>query len=130
MPFETFDSVFDALAATLAESPGMKARFELMSALQVQIQRWGLPPAAAAVRLGISGPRLAALVRGRLGKFSLDALVKLTGAARDAGPGSAQCASASGAAALARTARGGRRSKKTQGADSTPTRNSAQNASM
>lgn len=78
---QTFDDVFDALADTPAEAANLKARAELMTALRTRIQSWGLPQEAAAARLGITRPRLSDLMRGKLGKFSLDALVNLTAAA-------------------------------------------------
>ena len=78
---ETFQSAFDALANTPAESANMKARAELLSALRLHVRSWGLPQAAAATRLGITRPRLNDLLCGKLGKFSLDALVNLTSAA-------------------------------------------------
>jgi len=81
MPFERFDSVFDALADTLAESAGMQARFELQSALEVRILSWGVSQQAAASRLGIDGARYYDLMHGQLKKFSLAALVDLTAAA-------------------------------------------------
>lgn len=81
MDVQTFDNVFDALADTPAEAANMKARAELLSALNARIRSWGLPQEAAAARLGITRPRLNDLVRGKLGKFSLDALVNLTSAA-------------------------------------------------
>lgn len=81
MDVQTFDNVFDALADTPAEAANMKARAELLSALNARIRSWGLPQEAAAARLGITRPRLSDLVRGKLGKFSLDALVNLTSAA-------------------------------------------------
>ena len=81
MPFERFDSVFDALADTLAESAGMQARFELQSALEVRILSWGLSQQATASRLGIDGARLYDLMHGQLKKFSLAALVDLTATA-------------------------------------------------
>jgi len=77
MEVQTFDSVFDALADTPAEAANMKARSELLSALQSRIRGWNMPQEAAAVRLGITRPRLNDLLRGKLGKFSLDALVNL-----------------------------------------------------
>ena len=40
-----------------------------------------MPQDAAAKRLGITRPRLNDLLRGKLGKFSLDALVNLSSAA-------------------------------------------------
>lgn len=81
MANQTFDNVFDALADTPMEAANMKARAELLSALNTRIRSWNLPQAAAAERLGITRPRLNDLMRGKLGKFSLDALVNLTTAA-------------------------------------------------
>ena len=81
MEAQTFASVFDALADTPAEAANMKARAELLSSLQAQVRSWGLPQEAAAARLGITRPRLNDLLRGKLGKFSLDALVNIASAA-------------------------------------------------
>lgn len=78
---QTFDDVFDALADTPAEAANLKARAELMSALRARIGSWQVPQEVAAARLGITRPRLSDLMRGKLGKFSLDALVNLTAAA-------------------------------------------------
>jgi predicted XRE-type DNA-binding protein len=77
MEVQTFDSVFDALADTPAEAANMRARSELLSALKSRIRTWDMPQEAAAARLGITRPRLNDLLRGKLGKFSLDALVNL-----------------------------------------------------
>lgn len=77
MEIQTFDSVFDALADTPVEAANMKARAELMSALKNRIRAWDMPQEGAAARLGITRPRLNDLLRGKLGKFSLDALVNL-----------------------------------------------------
>lgn len=77
MEVQTFDSVFDALADTPAEAANMKARSELLSALKSRIRAWDMPQEAAAARLGITRPRLNDLLRGKLGKFSLDALVNI-----------------------------------------------------
>lgn len=77
MEVQTFDSVFDALADTPAEAANMKARSELLSALKSRIRTWEMSQEAAAARLGITRPRLNDLMRGKLGKFSLDALVNL-----------------------------------------------------
>lgn len=81
MDAQTFDNVFDALADTPAEAANMKARAELLSALNARVRSWNLPQEAAASRLGITRPRLNDLMRGKLGKFSLDALVNLASAA-------------------------------------------------
>ncbi len=81
MDVQTFDHVFDALADTPAEAANMKARAELLSALKARVESWDLPQEAASRRLGITRPRLNDLMRGKLGKFSLDALVNLAAAA-------------------------------------------------
>lgn len=81
MEVQKFDDVFDALADTPAEAANMKARADLLSFLVDRIKSWSVPQEAAAARLGITRPRLNDLVRGKLGKFSLDALVNLATAA-------------------------------------------------
>lgn len=81
MEVQTFDDVFDALSDTPAEAANMKARADLLAVLVEQVKSWGLPQDAAAARLGITRPRLNDLLRGKLGKFSLDALVNLATAA-------------------------------------------------
>lgn len=81
MDVQTFDDVFDALSDTPAEAANMKARADLLSLLIARIGLWGVTQEAAATRLGITRPRLNDLLRGKLGKFSLDALVNLATAA-------------------------------------------------
>ena len=81
MDDQTFDNVFDALADTPAQAANMEARAELLAAIRARVRSWELPQEAAAGRLGITRPRLNDLLRGKLGKFSLDALVNLTAAA-------------------------------------------------
>ena len=81
MESQTFASVFDALADTPAEAANMKARSELLGAIKARVESWGLPQEAAAQRLGITRPQLNDLMRGKLSKFSLDALVNLATAA-------------------------------------------------
>lgn len=78
---ESYDDVFDAICDTPTEAANMKARSDLLSALQAHVRTWGITQAQSAVRLGITRPRLNDLVAGKLGKFSLDALVNLTAAA-------------------------------------------------
>jgi predicted XRE-type DNA-binding protein len=81
MKVEVFADVFDALADTPAEAANMKARADLLAVLIEHVRSWELPQKAAAERLAITRPRLNDLLRGKLGKFSLDALVNLTAAA-------------------------------------------------
>jgi predicted XRE-type DNA-binding protein len=81
MEAETFDNVFDALADTAAEAANMKARAALLLGIREQVHSWGIPQEQAAFRLGITRPRLNDLLRGKLAKFSLDALVNIAAAA-------------------------------------------------
>ena len=48
-----------------------------MIAIRDVVDRWKMTQAEAADRLGITQPRLSDLVRGRIDKFSLDALMNL-----------------------------------------------------
>jgi predicted XRE-type DNA-binding protein len=81
MNVETFDSVFDALADTQAEAANMTARADLLLAIRERIKEWNLTQEDAAPRLGLTRPRLNDLMRGKLDKFSLDALVNIAAAA-------------------------------------------------
>lgn len=81
MEARTFTDVFGALSDTPAEAANMKARADVLAELITQVKSWGLPQDAAAARLGITRPRLNDLLRGKLGKVSLDALVNLATAA-------------------------------------------------
>jgi predicted XRE-type DNA-binding protein len=74
---QTFDDVFDALADTPAEAANMRARSDLLAAIVKQVETWNVSQEEAAARLKITRPRLNDLMRGKLGKFSLDALVNL-----------------------------------------------------
>ncbi len=62
---------------TAAEAANMRARSELMIALRAKIEDWKVKQSEAARRLGLTQPRLNDLMRGRIGKFSLDALINL-----------------------------------------------------
>ena len=77
MKTQIFDNVWDALCDTPAEAANMTARSDLLIALQTQIANWGLTQEAAAKRLGVTRPRVSDLLAGKIGKFSLDALVNL-----------------------------------------------------
>ena len=81
MNCQTFENVWNAIEDTPAEAANMTARSDLMIALQNAIAAWGLTQAKVAKRLGVSQPRLNDLLKGRIGKFSLDALMNLAVAA-------------------------------------------------
>ena len=77
MTEERFESVWDALEDSPAEAANMKARSGLMIAIQQAVADWKLTQAEAAKRLGVTQPRMNDLLRGRIDKFSLDALMIL-----------------------------------------------------
>ena len=81
MNAETFDSVFDALADTPAEAANMTARADLLLAIRERVRTWNVTQEDAAARLGLTRPRLNELMRGKLDKFSLDALVNIAAVA-------------------------------------------------
>jgi predicted XRE-type DNA-binding protein len=74
---QSFTSVWDAIEETPEAAANMRLRSELMIAVQTAMERWNLTQAQAAARLGVMQPRLNDMLRGRIGKFSLDALVGL-----------------------------------------------------
>jgi predicted XRE-type DNA-binding protein len=74
---QTFNSVWDALEATPQAAANLRLRSELAIAVQTAIGRWQVTQADAARRLDITQPRLNDLLRGRLDRFSLDALIEL-----------------------------------------------------
>ena len=82
MARQTFASVWDAIEDTTAEAANMRARSELMIAVRGKVESWKVSQTEAARRLGLTQPRLNDLIRGRIDKFSLDALINL---ARPAG---------------------------------------------
>jgi predicted XRE-type DNA-binding protein len=81
MTQDTFESVFDALADTPAEAANMTARADLLLAVREKVRAWNMTQEEAAVRLGLTRPRINDLMRGKLEKFSLDALVNIAAAA-------------------------------------------------
>ena len=72
---ERFASVWDALADTAEEAANLKVRAELMRKIASLIQESGWTQATAAEHCGITQPRINDLLRGRISRFSLDALV-------------------------------------------------------
>ena len=72
-----FASVWDAIEPAPAEAANMKARSAMMMAIRETVAAWGVTQTAAAKRLGLTQPRMNDLLRGRIDKFSLDALMNL-----------------------------------------------------
>jgi predicted XRE-type DNA-binding protein len=81
MNVEFFDSVFDALADTPAEAANLTARADLLLGIRERVKSWEISQDQAAKRLGLTRPHLNDLLRGKLDKFSLNALVNIATAA-------------------------------------------------
>ncbi|MGX7703851.1 helix-turn-helix domain-containing protein [Methylobacterium sp. Gmos1] len=81
MTTEAFASVFDALTDDPVEAANMTARADLLLQIRERIRSWDLPQEQAAARVGLTRLRLNDLMRGKLDKFSLDALVNIATAA-------------------------------------------------
>jgi predicted XRE-type DNA-binding protein len=77
MKRQRFRSVWDAIESSPAQAANMKARSEMMLAIRDTVSSWETTQAVAAKRLGLTQPRMNDLVRGRINKFSLDALINL-----------------------------------------------------
>ena len=77
MKKQTFESVWDALEESTEASASMQVRAALMIEVQRYVNASGLTQLQAAKRLGITQPRLNDLLRGKIDKFSVDALVNM-----------------------------------------------------
>lgn len=77
MKEKRFKSVWDALEDSPAQSANMKARADVMIAIRKVVDSWRTTQTEAAARLEITQPRLNDLLRGRIDKFSLDALMNI-----------------------------------------------------
>lgn len=78
--YEEFPSVWDAVADTPEEAANLRLRAELMHQLAVYIRAQGWTQAEAARQARSTQPRINDLLRGRIARFSLDALVNLAAA--------------------------------------------------
>lgn len=76
-PVQTFASVWDALEETPEEAADMRLRSELAIGVRTTVEERGLTKARVSRRLEVTQPRLNDLPRGRVDRFSLDALVRL-----------------------------------------------------
>lgn len=72
-----FTSVWDALADTPEEAANLRARAELMRQIAAIVKENTWTQAESARRCGITQPRMNDLLRGRVSRFSLDALVNI-----------------------------------------------------
>lgn len=70
-------NVFLDMGFSKAEAENLRLRSQLMRQIDVYYRESGMTQAAAAKALGLTQPRLNALLKGRLHQFSLDALVNI-----------------------------------------------------
>ena len=80
LEYEEFANVWDALADTPEEAANLTLRSELMDKIEELIKESGWTQAEAAKRCGVTQPRINDLLRGRISRFSLDALVNIASA--------------------------------------------------
>jgi predicted XRE-type DNA-binding protein len=72
-----YASVWDAIADTPEEAANLRTRAALMRQIAFIVKKNGWTQAEGARRCGITQPRMNDLLRGRISRFSLDALVNI-----------------------------------------------------
>jgi predicted XRE-type DNA-binding protein len=77
---ERFDSVWNALGFSPADKANIEVRSFLMIQLEIIFEENGWTQAVAAKKCGVSQPRINDLLRGKINRFSIDALVNMVGA--------------------------------------------------
>ena len=77
---ERYASVWDAIADTPEEAANLRVRAEMMEKITAIIAASGWTQADAALHCGVTQPRINDLLRGRISRFSLDALVNIASA--------------------------------------------------
>lgn len=74
---ESYASVWDAIADTPEQAANLRARAELMQKIAAIVEESGWTQAEAASHCGVTQPRMNDLLRGRVSRFSLDALFNI-----------------------------------------------------
>lgn len=74
---ESFASVWDAIADTPEQAANLRARSELTRQITAIVKESNWTQTEAAQRCGLTQPRMNDLLRGRVSRFSLDALVNI-----------------------------------------------------
>lgn len=72
-------NVFLDIGFSPEESQNLQLRSDLMSTIEKFVKRSGMTQTDATHALGVGQPRLNDLLRGKIDKFSLDALVNMLG---------------------------------------------------
>lgn len=73
----SYASVWDALEQDPIQAVNLKLRSALMIAIAEHVKRKGWTQSIAATHCGLTQPRVNDLLRGRISRFSLDALVNI-----------------------------------------------------
>ena len=68
-------NIFRDLGFSAPEAENLRLRSQLLRRIDDSYRRSGLSPAKAALKFGLTRNRFAALIMGRIGAFTLDALV-------------------------------------------------------
>ncbi len=69
--------MWDAIADTPEQAANLRTRAELMQKIAAIVKESGWTQLEAADRCGVTQPRINDLLRGRVSRFSLDALVNI-----------------------------------------------------
>jgi predicted XRE-type DNA-binding protein len=77
---QRFANVWDAIADSPEEAANLSLRSELMDEIETIIKQSGWTQKEAAKRCGVTQPRINDLLRGRISRFSIDALVNIAAA--------------------------------------------------
>jgi len=77
---DKYENVWDAISDTPGEAANLQAKAELMRQIVVIIKKQDWTQAEAAELCGVTQPRMNDMLRGRISRFSLDALVNIAAA--------------------------------------------------
>lgn len=77
---ERYENVWDAISDTPGEAANLQAKAELMRQIVAIINTKDWTQVEAAKHCGVTQPRMNDLLRGRISRFSLDALVNIAAA--------------------------------------------------
>lgn len=77
---QKFANVWDAIADTPEEAANLRLRSALVRQISAIVKDSEWTQSEAATRCGVTQPRMNDLLRGRISRFSLDALVNIAAA--------------------------------------------------
>ncbi|AHI20198.1 helix-turn-helix domain-containing protein [Corynebacterium casei] len=70
-------NVWDDISDTIEEAENLKVRAKFMRAIRDEIKSRGWQQSDAVANLGLTQPRVSALMNGKISQFRLDALVNI-----------------------------------------------------